>query len=314
MDAARSSPSQQRKWVPWVNKVPLLPAHERSALFGETGAIRGVANTIVEKDFWVCGTLRRLFEVPRRTPTLLFKGGTSLSKAYGAIRRFSEDIDLWFDRAELGYIGDRDPSGTGSAEQAGRLVEELVGDVEMHVAEKLLPALRAAMIYRRSTFTIRPRRPRKSTKAWPTPLRGFSSSSAPVATHGIPTEDDPFLCGGRFSRFLRESGFHSYRVVGSADFMGKITALHAETHRPEETPTPQYLSRHYYDIAILLDTEDGKGAALDFELLEQVAKHKAVFFRSSWASHVRGWSGTLQLVPSEMRVRTCAPTTVACRR
>ncbi|ESX04886.1 hypothetical protein X769_13975 [Mesorhizobium sp. LSJC268A00] len=50
---------------PWVNKVALLPAHERSALFGETGATRGVANTIVEKDFWVCGTLRRLFEVPK---------------------------------------------------------------------------------------------------------------------------------------------------------------------------------------------------------------------------------------------------------
>ncbi|MER9407957.1 nucleotidyl transferase AbiEii/AbiGii toxin family protein [Mesorhizobium sp. M0317] len=44
---------------------------------------------------------------------MLFKGGTSLSKAYGAIRRFSEDIDLWFDRAELGYIGDRDPERDG---------------------------------------------------------------------------------------------------------------------------------------------------------------------------------------------------------
>lgn len=96
--------------------------------------------------------------------------------------------------------------------------------------------------------------------------------------------------------------------------MGKITALHAEAHRPEETPTPQYLSRYYYDIAMLLDTEDGKGAASDFELLEQVAKHKAVFFRSSWASYDTARPGTLQLVPSEMRLRTCAPTTVACRR
>ncbi|RUV80206.1 nucleotidyl transferase AbiEii/AbiGii toxin family protein, partial [Mesorhizobium sp. M1A.F.Ca.IN.020.32.1.1] len=87
-----------------MDKVALLPAPDRSALFGETGAARGVANTIIEKDFWVCWTLRRLFELSKEdAPTLIFKGGTSLSKAFGAIRRFSEDIDLSFDRADLGY-------------------------------------------------------------------------------------------------------------------------------------------------------------------------------------------------------------------
>lgn len=78
-------------------------------MFGETGAGRGVANTIIEKDFWVWWTLKRLFGLPEKgIATLVFKGGTSLSKAFGAIRRFSEDIDLSFHRADLGYIGDRD--------------------------------------------------------------------------------------------------------------------------------------------------------------------------------------------------------------
>jgi predicted nucleotidyltransferase component of viral defense system len=95
-----------------VDKVALLDASDRAALFGETGAARGIVNTIVEKDFWVCWTLKRLFELQNAdTPTLIFKGGTSLSKAFGAIRRFSEDIDLSFDRADLGYTGDRDPEG-----------------------------------------------------------------------------------------------------------------------------------------------------------------------------------------------------------
>jgi hypothetical protein len=48
-----------------MDKVALLPADDRAALFGETGATRGIANTIVEKDFWVCWTLKRLFELRR---------------------------------------------------------------------------------------------------------------------------------------------------------------------------------------------------------------------------------------------------------
>ena len=84
-------------------------------------------------------------------------------------------------------------------------------------------------------------------------------------------------------------------------FWEKATALQAEAHRPKDSPTPQYFSRHYYDIAMLLDTEDGKAAAADFELLAQVAKHKAVFFRSGWASYDTARPGTLQMMPSEAR-------------
>jgi predicted nucleotidyltransferase component of viral defense system len=115
-----------------MDKVALLPADDRAALFGETGAGRGVANTIIEKDFWVCWTLKRLFGLQHEdTATLVFKGGTSLSKAFGAIRRFSEDIDLSFDRADLGYTGDRDPEKEGiSKKKADRLIEALVSDVD----------------------------------------------------------------------------------------------------------------------------------------------------------------------------------------
>jgi hypothetical protein len=83
-------------------------------------------------------------------------------------------------------------------------------------------------------------------------------------------------------------------------FWEEATALHAEAHRPKNSPTPQYFSRHYYDIAMLLDTEDGKAAA-DFALLAQVAKHKAAFFRSGWASYDTARPGMLQLMPSEAR-------------
>lgn len=70
----------------------------------------------------------------------------SLSKAFDAIPRCSEDIDLSFDRADLGYTGDRDPERDGiSRKKANQLIEDLVSDIEQHIAERLLPALRAAI-------------------------------------------------------------------------------------------------------------------------------------------------------------------------
>ncbi|AEC21039.1 hypothetical protein PT7_2499 [Pusillimonas sp. T7-7] len=63
----------------------------------------GTAVQNVEKDFWVCWTLDALFNgMPSDGPRLLFKGGTSLSKAYGLISRFSEDIDITVFRADIG--------------------------------------------------------------------------------------------------------------------------------------------------------------------------------------------------------------------
>lgn len=86
-------------------------------------------------------------------------------------------------------------------------------------------------------------------------------------------------------------------------FWEKATALHAEAHRPADSPTPQYFSRHYYDLAMLLDTDEGKAAATEFELLAQVAKHKATFFRSGWASYDSAQPGTLKILPDEARIR-----------
>ena len=65
-----------------MDKVARLTAADREALFNQTGAALGLANMIIEKDFWVCWTLKRLFGLQGQdTPGLVFKGGTSLSKA-----------------------------------------------------------------------------------------------------------------------------------------------------------------------------------------------------------------------------------------
>jgi Nucleotidyl transferase AbiEii toxin, Type IV TA system len=92
-----------------VNKVATMDARERAQLFAETAARRNVAEAIIEKDFWVCWVLKQLFSNKAFEGRLLFKGGTSLSKIFNAINRFSEDIDLAVDYVALGFTGDKDP-------------------------------------------------------------------------------------------------------------------------------------------------------------------------------------------------------------
>jgi predicted nucleotidyltransferase component of viral defense system len=74
-----------------VNKVATMEPSARAELFSETAARLGGADAIVEKDFWVCWAFKQLFSNKAFEGRLLFKGGTSLSKIYHAINRFSEE-------------------------------------------------------------------------------------------------------------------------------------------------------------------------------------------------------------------------------
>jgi predicted nucleotidyltransferase component of viral defense system len=86
-----------------MDKIAIGPAADRRDLFRESASRLGMNPAIVEKGFWVCWILKRLFAAPALKDQMVFKGGTSLSKAYGLIERFSEDIDLILDWPLLGY-------------------------------------------------------------------------------------------------------------------------------------------------------------------------------------------------------------------
>lgn len=76
---------------------------DRRGLFATTAQRLNISESNVEKDFWVCWTLDALFNgLPEGNPRLLFKGGTSLSKAYGLIQRLSEDIDITVFHEDIG--------------------------------------------------------------------------------------------------------------------------------------------------------------------------------------------------------------------
>ena len=73
-----------------------LSASERLEALAQAANASGRPPHLLEKDVWVVWSLRHLFAAPY-APHLVFKGGTSLSKAYGVIHRFSEDVDLTYD-------------------------------------------------------------------------------------------------------------------------------------------------------------------------------------------------------------------------
>ena len=89
-----------------MEQVIAMPQDDRNLLLEQTAAKLGLTPRAVEKDFWVCWTLRELFALADWGPSLTFKGGTSLSKAWKLIDRFSEDIDVVIDRNRFGFGGD----------------------------------------------------------------------------------------------------------------------------------------------------------------------------------------------------------------
>src|SRR5947209_767587 len=127
-----------------MDDVARLPLADRIDLFAVTARRRGLTTQIIEKDFWVCWTLKRLFTLPDPPAGLIFKGGTSLSKAYGAIERFSEDVDLSFQRADLGFGGENDPAAASSGKQRTRRLDELAAACNAMVRGQLRPRLEAA--------------------------------------------------------------------------------------------------------------------------------------------------------------------------
>lgn len=303
-----------------MEDVARLGPQDRADLFNEAGARRDLAPAIIEKDFWVCWTLRRLFTLPGDNPPLVFKGGTSLSKAYDVIRRFSEDIDLTFDRRDLGFGGERDPEAAPSRKKAEQLLESLEAEVQRHIDAVFVPRLaeaiaaalgrdeRAWALEKDAKDTVIFRYPPGLTKgasgkttyinpvvrlelgargdAWPTERRSIQ----PYAAEEIP-------------ELFKAPATDVTVLAAERTFWEKATLLHAEYHRPTEKWTSDRLSRHFYDLALLANTPYGERALGDVKLLDRVAKHKALFFASKWARYETARAGTLRLVPPEERLK-----------
>ena len=93
-----------------MNKFLLFSEDRRRTVCEQAQDTLGLPPATIEKDFWVCWTLKKLFNLPEWGSQLTFKGGTSLSKGWALIERFSEDVDIVINRDALGFGGDMGPN------------------------------------------------------------------------------------------------------------------------------------------------------------------------------------------------------------
>ena len=125
-----------------MRNVARLPDSDRGELFRNTADKMGLNDAIVEKDFWVCFTLDHLFHRCLWKDAITFKGGTSLSKAFNLISRFSEDIDLILDWRVLGY-GKDEPWEKRSNTKQNAFNKEANARAEVFLAEQFCPTVQA---------------------------------------------------------------------------------------------------------------------------------------------------------------------------
>ena len=125
-------------------EIAKLPADDRRELFHNTAAKIGLHDAIVEKDFWVCLTLDYLFHRSPWKKAVTFKGGTSLSKGYHLISRFSEDIDLILDWRVLGY-GISEPWEKRSNTKQEAFNKEANRKAKVFLAETFCPQVREGL-------------------------------------------------------------------------------------------------------------------------------------------------------------------------
>ena len=119
-----------------------LDARERADILRTVAANTGRSAVILEKDIWVCWVLQALFSMPDAHP-MAFKGGTSLSKVYGIINRFSEDVDITLDYRA--FNDGFDPFAEGASRNQTRLFSErLKTRVASYIRDVVRPTLDAA--------------------------------------------------------------------------------------------------------------------------------------------------------------------------
>jgi hypothetical protein len=300
-----------------------LPPDERAVYVRETAARLNVAAQIVEKDFWVCWTLRLLFLRPEFGQNLVFKGGTSLSKVFKVIGRFSEDIDLSIGLPLLGHE-ESFLAAEASVSQTRRRLEEVEKKCAAYVQNEFRQVLEDAVCallgdrpgggdwleYELEAATKSPvLRFRYPAAIAAEASAGYIEQSVkmelgsltdqrPAGKHRVAPLIAEIVAEGVFEDFSSEV----VALEVERTFWEKATILHAEFHRPKAQPLKDRMARHYADFAALWQHPSSAFSRSRFDLLKRVASFKARYYSSKWARYDLAKPGTLRLLPAEGRV------------
>jgi hypothetical protein len=284
------------------------PEQDRRDLFRAAAQAMRVHEAIVEKDFWVCWALDYLFHESSWVDQIAFKGGTSLSKAFGAIERFSEDIDLVLDWRVLGYSAE-EPYAKRSATKQDAFGKEANQRTVDFLARDLVPALGTGLSAHAgatvdvvaSAQDVLIRYPRAfSLDAIQPQLR---LEIGPLAAW-VPNEKRAIrpYAAERFPALFGQPETTIRTIVAKRTFWEKATILHQEAHRGPDKPLPARYSRHYYDLYRISRMPIRDQALAKMDLLQEVVEFKMRFYRCPWALYQEAKPGTLRLLPPQHHV------------
>jgi hypothetical protein len=290
-----------------MDKLARLPAQDRQDIFSEAAAQLGIRPTIIEKDFWVCVVLKLLFLKSRFGQSLVFKGGTSLSKAHGLIERFSEDIDLVLDWKIIGFgEGLKDPmqifDSKSKQDQFNKQINRQAADfIEKTLCPELDGLLRSegigfsAAVDSADHHVINIQYSAAFSEAYVHPeIRleiGPLASWVPSATYTIRPYAYDVL-----PELFENPSCEVVAIAAERTFWEKATILHQEAHR--QTQIPQRYSRHYYDLYKLALSSIRASAFAQSSLLQDVVAFKQRFYPSAWARYDLAVPGTFKLLPT----------------
>ena len=301
-------------------------AADRRAFIEEAASRRDLTPTIIEKDFWVCWTLRRLMDCEELTGQLMFKGGTSLSKAYDVIHRFSEDIDLVISKGAPRISEVNSPMEEGiSGNERKRRTKALKEAAQAYVAEQIMPALareiEAALgVTDGWSLELDPEDNDRQTLLFNYPqTRGYGLNYGNDYGGGAdggyikpriklefgargdtePSElkaITPYLAA-EFPDELPDATLEIPTLAATRTFWEKVTILHMLHHSGK---LRDGMSRHYYDTFMLAYAGIDGEALAQPNLLAEVVHNKSLMFADKSASYETALVGSLRLSPSDV--------------
>lgn len=260
---------------------------ERQLIFEDISNKTGMPSFAVEKDWWVTQALAIIFEM-EAGQHLVFKGGTSLSKAWKLIQRFSEDVDLAIDRSFLGFNGDLSKRQRTELRKAAGIYTtgEFCEELEAGFLDKGFLDVRIEIVGAENSDQD----PRIILVHYPNiiPTPDYIEPRVQIEV-GCRSLKEPFTVkkmGSLVDEMYEGKEFISPLIdVPTVDpertFLEKLFLLHEEFYRPVEKIRVDRLSRHLYDIHQLANTQIAENAIQDQELYEIIVSHRSKFSKIS---------------------------------
>lgn len=299
-----------------MNTVALLSARDRRELFTEAAAETGLPPFHVEKDFWVCWVLSAFFGRDEVGRHLTFRGGTSLSKAWGLIERFSEDIDLAMARPWLGTAKHPGEEGITTSEKERRL-KALRDECRQMIAAVLVPVLQSEADGLSEPWSLevesleKARDPFRLHFEYPgTGLRPPADYNRAKVTielsgraDGWPMESrtiTPYVAQA-FPQTTGDPRLTLSCVRPERTFWEKAALVHEQNVRPGEKALAPRQARHLSDLVQLWDAGVVKADGFS-ALFAGVKEHRQAYFEYDWVDYGALKAGDLRIAPPGSRM------------